>query len=357
MSRTRQAEAGFTIVEIMIAVLIATLMMTFILGLMRAQLSSYSQQAEVVEVQQNVRSGFAYLEYVLRQACGGVSTGKIYDRATNPGTSTQMACFQITDGATSTDGITFTANGNHGPDVVKLIYADGTANTSVCNPTSSGNDLWVVDKTGFAVGDLVLVGDFTTAYLLKITAIAASSNTSCPWKISVGLSSSASSVLSALAAWSNAGWLMMHSQAIAIFQNGDATTPQLMVNPDITSTTSNAAPLVEGAEDFEVAVWVDADSNGYILDTSSTSEWQGDAINTTITMPGAANTIDPSVKALRVSLLVRTSAQYAGSTTTGSLKLENRGVSTLTYNGTTVAPRYRELRMVVAPRQWSLANQ
>jgi Tfp pilus assembly protein PilW len=356
MSRTRQAEAGFTIVEIMIAVLIATLMMTFILGLMRTQLSSYSQQAEVVEVQQNVRSGFAYLEYVMRQTCGGVSTGKIYDRATNPGASTQMACFQITDGATSTDGITFTANGNHGPDVVKLIYPDGTANTSVCDPSASGNDLYVVDKTGFAVGDLVLVGDLSTAYLLKVTAIAASGS-SCPWKISVGLSSTASSVLSALATWSNAGWLMMHAQAIAIFQNGDATTPQLMVNPDITSTTSNAAPLVEGAEDFEVAVWVDADSNGYILDTSSTSEWQGDAINTTITMPGAPNAIDPSVKALRVSLVVRTAAQYAGSTTTGSLKLENRAVSTLTYTGTTVAPRYRELRMVVAPRQWSLGNQ
>jgi Tfp pilus assembly protein PilW len=354
MSRRRQAAAGFTIVEIMIAVLIATLMMTFILGLMRAQLSSYSQQAEVVEVQQNVRSGFAYLEYVLRQTCGGASTGKIYDRATNPLTSTQMACFQITDGATSTDGITFTANANHGPDVVKLIYADGTANTSVyANPT--GLTLQVVSKTGFAVGDLVLISDFAVGYLFKITDIA---GTSSPFTITLGLSTSLASILTGLATWSAASpWMMMHAQAIAIFQNGDATTPQLMVNPDITSTTSNAAPLVEGAEDFEVAVWADADSNGYILDTSSSSEWQGDAINTTITMPGAANAIDPSVKALRVSLLVRTSAQYAGSTTTGSLKLENRAVSTLTYTGTTVAPRYRELRMVVAPRQWSLGSQ
>jgi hypothetical protein len=162
----------------------------------------------------------------------------------------------------------------------------------------------------------------------------------------------------------------------------DSRNPMLKLDPDgVAGTThDDAEPLAEGVEDLQVAIGWDGKFgntiDGYLLDNgSATDEWLGNQGTTEITsstngFPGTAasgwGTDDTSFtknapRAIRMTLLLRSLNQYAG-TPFAVKPSENRGTSSgwnwasVSAGTATVAPKFRQLRMVVAPRAWNMSE-
>src|SRR5262249_30597571 len=130
---TRQR--GFTIVEVLVALFVASLLSVFVLSLTRSQLVTYEMQGQVNSTQQNVREAFDYVETALRKGCSGVGTGKVRVHL-NDATAFSTSCIKVYDGAIFGTGATVPAVGSVGSfqtnnpaqkaDAVELIYGDGS---------------------------------------------------------------------------------------------------------------------------------------------------------------------------------------------------------------------------------------
>lgn len=166
----RRPEAGFTLIEIMVALAILAIAMTAVFATFSSQQLSYTNQNRVAEMQQNLRLAADMLVRDIRLAGYGlpVTTGTSADNvalpaAGNPhGISTMRAIFPV-------DNTT-------GPDQFYVLYLyDMDTNQPPAELTSnmSATTSVTVDNTaGFAAGggELVLVTDRVTADLFQTTS-------------------------------------------------------------------------------------------------------------------------------------------------------------------------------------------
>ena len=132
-------------------------------------------------------------------------------------------------------------------------------------------------------------------------------------------------------------------------------TDALMLDPDgmIGAVHTDAEPLVEQAFDFQIALGVDANTDGLISDLgNSTDEWLGNAAGDGALAAPPWNTVGmPQPRQLRVGIMTRTTSSFSGAGTVESA-LENRPAPTTATAGQN--RRWRPLRMVIAPRAWNL---
>jgi prepilin-type N-terminal cleavage/methylation domain-containing protein len=99
--RTRaQRRRGFTLVEIMVALMLSAVVAAGILELVHSQLAAFELNDSIMRTQQNARAGLAFAETQLRRACRGVSDGRLGVNV--PGlTPVQRNCVQFYDGASA----------------------------------------------------------------------------------------------------------------------------------------------------------------------------------------------------------------------------------------------------------------
>jgi len=166
----RRPEAGFTLIEIMVALAILTIAMTAVFATFSSQQLSYTNQNRVAEMQQNLRLAADMLVRDIRLAGYGLpmTTGTSADNVVLPATgnphgiTTMRALFPV-DNTTGPDQFyvlyLYDMDANQPP---AELTADMTATTSV-----------TVDNTaGFVAGggELVLVTDRVTADLFQTTS-------------------------------------------------------------------------------------------------------------------------------------------------------------------------------------------
>lgn len=136
----------------------------------------------------------------------------------------------------------------------------------------------------------------------------------------------------------------------------------LMVDPaGVTSNNhldygKSVQPAVEGVIDFQVAVGNDLNGNGVIVDWVGDT-W-GEALQDPATTPWNSTSALTKYRQVRLSLLLDTLNQYAGSPLTPwtTNPFEDRPSSSYPQIVAGANPRYRSMRMIVAPRAWNLSE-
>jgi prepilin-type N-terminal cleavage/methylation domain-containing protein len=159
----RNAEAGFTLVEVLSALAILALAMTAVFATFTTQQKSFTVQSRVAEMQQNLRQGVEHMMRDIRLAGYGVPAAVTLPAGVLPSGTTIRALFPVDNTA--------------GPDSIYLLYLyDMEASqppTWNINPMASGDGSVDVDHTiGFltAGGEMVLITDGATADLYETSA-------------------------------------------------------------------------------------------------------------------------------------------------------------------------------------------
>lgn len=162
----KRRQAGFTLIELMVALVISSLLVGMILAIFSRMSMAYRGQQQIAGVQQVLSAARAQIEFDAKQAGFGMSQGFSF-----AGDLRVHQAVRIT-------------NNNAGPDVVAFFYGDSSTQAAV-----TGTASWSLLKTldvdspiGFKVDDIVIlsVSDLTSqsglnsgeANIAKFTACA-----------------------------------------------------------------------------------------------------------------------------------------------------------------------------------------
>lgn len=157
-----RGNAGFTLIEIMISLVILAIATTAIFASFNFQHKAYLVQNAVAEMQQNLRGGMEYLEIDARNAGYGLPPAvavKVPALLLGGGTISMVSGLGIGDGGAS------------GSDNLYLISLSPTATQVADSMPSTSSEIKAVDPAGFQVNMIAIVFDSTNADVFQITEI------------------------------------------------------------------------------------------------------------------------------------------------------------------------------------------
>lgn len=283
--RAGRGQRGFTIVELMIAMVLCTILIGVAFQIAITIVRGYRQHQEAVAVQRSARAAIDLISDAVRNGSAGVPSARLYDAA----------------GCTAVAGIDV-INSESGPDEVTVITASGGAITSVREDaiTETSSTVTVLDATGIAPGDLVIVTDFTTGHVLKVADVTDNGSTAT-LVIDVGGCGGMTFVY-------DVGALVVRAKVSRFYVEDLDGVPTLFLDPDADGPEA-AEPLAEGIEDLQIAVGVDQGGDGAITDTASfDDEWHYNSAGDDV--PPAATT--SPWRALRLTVVARTTTEDIG---------------------------------------------
>jgi prepilin-type N-terminal cleavage/methylation domain-containing protein len=311
-STRRDTQGGFTLVELMISLVIFSVAVAGILAVAVSLTQGFREQRQAINAQDAVRTPIDLIADALRQASPGVQDPtKIYD---------SWACATAADPDDATGAIRVT-NSTTGSDRLDIIYGAGGVVTTATGDinTASAGSVAVMDGTGLAAGDFVLLTqDYLEGYVVKLSAATANSIT---W---IAASSGCFPKSFAVATGTITVIRVQHA---SFFVSNDASNnnmPTLWMDPDADGA-AEAEPLAEGIEDMQVVVGIDdVTVNGALLEGTPTlqaDEWRGNhasdvAFDATAGLPRPTTAPTLQVRAVRVTLIARTTATEHGNLNT-----------------------------------------
>ena len=122
----RRRSRGFTLMEILIAMALTTIVTASVLSIVRTQLQAFEMQDQIVRTQQNTRAGMDFLESIVRRACGGISSARL-SSTRQPGGHYGHLPLHARVGRRAVSGKTFTSSKpTQLPDALEVVYATGT---------------------------------------------------------------------------------------------------------------------------------------------------------------------------------------------------------------------------------------
>jgi len=144
---TRGRQRGFTLIELMVALVVSSLLVGMILAIFSRMSLAYRGQQQIAGVQQVLAAARATIELDAKQAGLEMSQGF---RIGVDGPTVLYAPVKVTDSST-------------GPDQIAFFYADTSAQAAVTDLTTLATTATVtVDSVaGFALGDLVVMSNVT----------------------------------------------------------------------------------------------------------------------------------------------------------------------------------------------------
>ena len=156
--RSRPAQGGFTLVEMMVTLVITALIITFLVRSMLNVQQSWSRSEDRVDATQNTRAALDTMVRDLRMAGSGfggrpVTTGGVPDNLVYP-------CRPAPGGA---DADTLYLTGS-------LAGVEAVSVGALGGPSDG---LFVTDTDGFAAGDLVVVTNGVDANMFEVTGVVA----------------------------------------------------------------------------------------------------------------------------------------------------------------------------------------
>ncbi|MBV8755995.1 MAG: PilW family protein [Deltaproteobacteria bacterium] len=286
MSSENHDQAGFTLVELMIALTIFSFVIAGVLAVAVSTTQGYREQRQTIAAESAARVPIDFIADALRQASPGVPD------------PTRMQ-----DGITCVSGaLTVTNNsGGLGPDKLDVIYASGAVVTSTQAAYTTGTtSLAVTDASSLSVGDFIVITNFDQGTLLKISAISTNTltlNTQC-------------GTISLPSGGYAAGSLVVRAQHATFYIGTQDGIPTLFMDPDSdANATMPAEPLAEGIEDLQVALGVDSGTDGVSENGAGANddEWQynfsGDSV------------LAGTLRAVRVTLVSRAAQVVSGGIT------------------------------------------
>ena len=157
-----QRTSGFTLIEILIAILILAIATTAIFTTFVSQHKGYLVQNAVAEMQQNLRGGMQFLELDARNAGAGIPPSaslKIPTLMLGGGTISMVSGLGIADGGTT------------GSDNLYIIYLSEISSKLSDSMPSVSAEVKVVDPAGFQPGMIAIIFDSTCANVFQVTEV------------------------------------------------------------------------------------------------------------------------------------------------------------------------------------------
>jgi prepilin-type N-terminal cleavage/methylation domain-containing protein len=261
----RAPERGFTLVELMVSMVLLATVVAMTFRVAATVIAGFRSQRQVVAIERSARASLDLMADAIRAVSPGVPKADLRDF---------VGCTTVLSNIVQAISVTNSATG---PDTITMIYAKGGVVTLSRRPVGAlSTDIEVIDGTGIARGDSVIVTDGNSGRLIKITdagTVQADGDTSFPIAIS-----GAAACTGGMPNY-NSGALVIRGAVSRFSVVVDADgIPLLMMDPD-GDGPEFSQPIADGVEDMQVAIGVDVNQNGTLLDDgSNTDEWFGNNV-------------------------------------------------------------------------------
>jgi prepilin-type N-terminal cleavage/methylation domain-containing protein len=282
----RAAQRGFTLVEIMIALVLFSFAVAAILSVAVSMTRAFREQRRIVSTENSVRAAMDFLVDAVRGASPGVPNGIIVDASTCRGPASL--------GSVAGTGAIFFVDNTDAPDELEIVYASGGVVSTTHSPFESDSTFIKIPEAHvdyFGAGDYVVVATGTKGILVKVTGPA--SGTSLPIEPpNAGCANTFDTTYPA-------GSVLVRAMRahFTVAPDPETGVPTLWMDPDGPEGVDPAEPLAEGIEDMQIAVGLQTAGAGI--------EWIGTTAGYTVP-PG-------SVRAIRIALVGRDPRPLLGS--------------------------------------------
>ncbi len=296
MERNERSESGFTLVELMLALVIFSFAVAGVLSVAVSSTRAFREQRRAVAIETATRAPMDYLVDAVRGASPAVVSGSklgFGDNCTEvKNTNTLINCSTCFP----TTGAIMVQDNSGAPDELHVIYAaGGVVKTTYTAVDSTSTFVDIADATDFAAGDTILIADNSMGTLRTVDSVTAT-------RINFTAISSCGTATDAWPATNYPKGSLLLRVKYAKFTVGTLsgeTIPMLLMNGE---------PVAEGVEDMQIAVGVDSNDDGTVTDgASTTDEWIGNASGETIPAAGTYK-----VRALKIVLVARDTTPVLG---------------------------------------------
>jgi prepilin-type N-terminal cleavage/methylation domain-containing protein len=259
----QRQQAGFTLIELMISLVIFSLAIASVLAVAVSMAQSFRQRRNLVNAEDNVRGAMDFISDALRGASPAIpQTGTIRYDAT---------CNTIAGG-----GITLN-NSTTGPDDFDVVYAAGGVVTSTRTPYFNGAiTIDITDVTNITAGDELMITDLANGEIVKVGTIVTTTAPAGTITVTPSACGSFTTTYPALS-------LVLRVQRAHFFIDTTNTygfgADTLMMDLDYDSQPS-PEPLAEGLEDMQLSLGLDSTSSFGPVDTWEYSSGTGVASGT-----------------------------------------------------------------------------
>ncbi len=286
MSPHDRGQAGVTLVELMISVVISGIVISAALAMGFSMMNGFRDHRQLMMVERSARVSVEMMADSARAATPGVETGVVFDGL----------------GCVPNAGINV-INSTNGPDVLEIIHGLGGVLSSTREDIVPGTlTFHVLDGRGFTQGDYMLIVSYAGAgMIIEIGQIVPAPTGQEPNRHLVTMRAIPPGCppMPDLPA----GSLAIRARFSRYFIQNDADVqnkPTLMLDPDANGPQP-PEPIAEGIEDLQVAVGIDLDGDGDISeDGTAADEWFFNAPGDPAPLPGAV------WRALRITIVART---------------------------------------------------
>jgi prepilin-type N-terminal cleavage/methylation domain-containing protein len=315
---TRAREQGFTLIEIVVSLALATLILVGTMSFLAMQSRSHRDSMELQTMQMSVRMGLDRVLRDARSASAGFSTGTVSIQDATVVSATGLVTLPAVS-LGHTVGTNASNSGPNGSDELNLVFADGRGVTNttfdpsgVVSKLATPQTVTVLDYRGFTTAspdNFVLVSNATDAILVKVTAITPGTPTPAGSLTLAGMAA-ANPFPGAIASFPKGSMILTASAVTyridtSVF--GTVEPALVVVRGGPLGITGSAEPLATQIEDLQVALGYDGLGGGVVDNfiTENTAaganldEWAFNLAGDTQT--GAITTL----RALRVSLVAR----------------------------------------------------
>lgn len=295
--RRRRAQAGFTLIELMVSLVLFSLITAGLMSVAVTMAQGYRDQEVTIATETATRSSIDFLSEAIRGASPGVA---------NPQSITQahtcaVGAFSVTNDATVT-GHTNTS------DVLTVVMAHGSVVTSLTSPYVGGTtNATVADLTQLRAGDHVLITDFNQGHLVRIASCNANATGACT---GASLTFDAQGGCAAVPNY-GVGATVIRALRASFYVKLLDGIPVLMMDGDAEGTNLAEEPIAEGIEDMQIVLGVDTNADGVLgAETGAGDEWLNNVAGET----AAGTTISTftNLRAIRINLVARTTKEAAG---------------------------------------------
>ncbi len=161
-----RARGGFTLIEIMIALVILSIALAGVFSTFNSQHKSYIVQNAVAQMQENVRGGMLYMEDELRNMATS--------QARNLTLTLPASLFGLPGNIAVKSGLGVADGGSSGPDSIFLLTLQSgqtalTSNSGESVPVQADTDVESVE--GWQAGDIVIVYNNNNASIVMVTGV------------------------------------------------------------------------------------------------------------------------------------------------------------------------------------------
>lgn len=332
----RRAQGGFTLVEMMVAVLIGLILSAGVIQIFISSRQSYRVQEGLSRLQENARAAMGFLVREVRMAgftgCYRGAPTSIENILNTPndyswGTSNMLGGNDASSGSTWSPALDASLSGSvlPGTDVINIRHM-GSDSIDLVSPYNNSAQLFADTYNGLNLGDVVMVTDCSKGSVFQLTNIATNSGNGAKYDLVHSNSSpynpGNSTPLLANSYGPGSEVARMVNEVFYIGDSKSNTNVPALYRRSLQNNGNGSAmtdeELVDNVENMQLLYGVDTDNDG--------------SANMYVT---AATANMANVVSIRISLLLRTGTDHLVTTP-----------QTYTYNGQTVTATDHRIRRV-----------